>query len=420
MTGDAMIQFERIQEFKRARTAVIDGVNYAHVIAILLYDRSWRALVKRVAFALLFACRVPRIEPGHASALLFYSYRDKGRSDYDYIVDGIDGLLGDESRLVEVQNAFSLLQVFRTLAQLPRARRASRGLAGGWMSRWVAALLIAKFVSETERLKGLLARHRVAVTFCDAVPYDNLIAQLAALEGVRTVTAQHGQYRCLSEANMSPDAEAYANFVSDQLLCWGAATQDEFRRAGVDPARLGIVGWLRRRPGRVDSFGPPGVFGVMLNGENGEESNSDLLAAADDLAAMLDLTYVVRVHPARDPDRYRKLVGPRCAEIAILRPDDYLARTSFSLAHMSGAVIELLLVGCPVYVLDDGRLAAAFIVDGLNFVAKDLIAAVEQDRRDPAVARERLLKLARWFNDDTDQDLRIQTAILGREELADA
>ena len=90
------------------------------------------------------------------------------------------------------------------------------------------ALLIAKYRVAAELLCPLLNGSLKLVTFCDAQPVENLMAQLARARGLRTYTNQHGQYRILDQTNMSPDAEAYSNFVSDKLLCWGEATRKEF------------------------------------------------------------------------------------------------------------------------------------------------------------------------------------------------
>src|SRR3546814_6040446 len=92
---------------------------------------------------------------------------------------------------------------------------------------------------------SLVDGRTTVLTFCDAHPHDNLVAQLSSRNGARTITVQHGQYRVLTPVNMSADAEAYANFVSDRLLAWGEATCEEFQRYGISRARMYITGWIR-------------------------------------------------------------------------------------------------------------------------------------------------------------------------------
>lgn len=418
-TDAAWSRFGQIQDFKQSRAAEIDGVNYANVVALYLYDVSLVARLKQIVFSLFFATRISTTGGG-SKVLLFYSHRYRGRSDYDYIAEKLVEVAGSRATSAESTEAFSLAQPFRTTRHLGLGWRASGGLRGGLTQRFSTALLIAKFVSTARPLFKVLAcgRSRV-VTFCDAAPHDNLLAQIASLQGAATITAQHGQYRLLDESNMSPDAEAYANFVSDQLLCWGEATRAEFARYGVDPKRLVVTGWIRHWERSLQPRPKVGTFGVMLNGENGEASNAGLIDTANQVAAALNYTFVIRLHPAFTPARYQALVDDSCVAMSRISASEYLSTVDFSIAHMSGAVIEMLHVGSPIYVFDDGRLAEAFKRPGLSYpTVRDMIAAIKDDISNhesttSPIARQH--QLATWYNDDTEQLARIRSVILAGE-----
>ena len=95
----------------------------------------------------------------------------------------------------------------------------------------------------------------------------------------------------------------------------------------------------------------------------------------------------------------------------------YLNDVDFSLAHMSGAVVEVLYAGSPIYLLNDGRLAQAFQVDGLSYPnSNSIVAAVKEDQLMPIAAQRRFLKLGQWYNDDCDQSARIREEIFGEIE----
>src|SRR5690606_12729215 len=97
------------------------------------------------------------------------------------------------------------------------------------------AVLIAKYRTTADKIfSPLLTGRKTLVTFCDAQAPENLMAQMARSAGIASFTNQHGQYRVLDASNMSPDAEAYANFVSDYMFCWGEATRKEFVKAGFN------------------------------------------------------------------------------------------------------------------------------------------------------------------------------------------
>ena len=197
------------------------------------------------------------------------------------------------------------------------------------------------------------------------------------------------------------------------MLCWGEATCSEFAQYGVARERMVVTGWIRI----WDRIGAPpgatGAFGVMLNGENGADSNCDLLQTANRISDELGLKFIVRLHPAFTSPRYASLVNDRCSSIGVIPTSEYVSRVEFSVAHMSGAAIEMLQIGSPVYLLDDGRLADAFKLPGLSVRGQDeVLAAVREDLTRADRGRYRTRRLKRWFNDDTDQERRILNAML--------
>jgi hypothetical protein len=411
--SQAWRHYQCIQAYKSDPRSVIDGINYAHVIALYLYDRSFRHWVKIIAFCFFFAARVA-VSGTDKGILNFYSYRYKNRSDYDYIADRLVAIAGNQGDAAEVSEVFSLPQLWSTFVRFPRAWRATSGYKSRFMHRVGATALVAKYSSTTRgSLEKLISGRTHIVTFCDAAPHDNLLAQLAIAVGTPTMTAQHGQYRILDQRNVSTDAEAYANFVSDHLLCWGEATRSEFERFGISRDRLIITGWIRHWGEASRPESTTGAFGVMLNGENGAESNIELLRAANQIAEELDMRFVVRLHPSFASPHFRSLVSKRCTSINAIPTQEYVSTVDFSLAHMSGATIEMLEVDSPVYVLDDGRLADAFRLPGLSFHGvEEILEVLRADRVDPSHGNARTRQLKRWFNDDTNQDARIRSALL--------
>jgi len=410
--SQAWHRYTKIQQFKLRPEAEIDGVNYARVVASHLYDESIWGLLKKVALALCFS---PRLTASRSKQplLLFYSHRYKKRADYDYVIKHLQALAGDQGQLIESNEKFSLFQFWHTLLRLPSAARAARAYEGGILHRFGIALLIAKFHSVAERSAIAIIEGRERVfTFCDAHPYDNLVAQLAALQGVKTVTAQHGQYRVLDATNISSDAEAYANFVSDHMLAWGEATCAEFERFGVAPERMLVSGWIRAQPENDLGRDSQGAFGVILNGGNGAASNLALITAANHLSQALGLRYVVRAHPSYGSAGYEKMVNERCISIGPMTPSDYLGSVDFSISHSSSATIEMLLADSPVYVLDDGHIAQIFRTEGLSYnSSEEVLAAVSADMIAEDRGRTRVARLKVWFNEDANQVERLRSAL---------
>lgn len=409
-------QYQRIQAFKENPNSVIDGVNYAKVVAEYLYDRSVSQSLKIAAFSFFFTARTDVSNAGRG-LLNFYSHRNKDRRDYDFIAETLVEIAGAEGDRAETAEKFSVTQWWFTLAGVSRAWRATLGYQAPLAHRLCATVLVAKYASTAERFfRSLVSGRTRVVTFCDAAPHDNLIAQLAGLSGALTVTLQHGQYRLLDARNMSSDAEAYANFVSDRILCWGEATCREFERFGISRDRMVVTGWIRNWDQISQSDTLNGTFGVMLNGGSGAGSNINLLRAANQLSKNLGLRFVVRLHPQDSAAQYRTIVNSSCVSIGVMPADQYLAVVDFSVAHMSGAAIEMLECNSPVYILDDGHLADVFRLPGLSFNGvEELLAAIQEDRLVRDHSRHRTEQLKRWFNDDRDQSARIAAVLLGEE-----
>lgn len=404
----------KIQGFKSSRSALVDGINYANVVATLLYDRTWKGWLRRVAYSLFMGVSSFGPRKMGSTHVLMYASRDKRRLDYDYIVDRLAGELDGRGRLVEVRDQFSFIQPFRTLMGIRSTWNLSRGFEVSFARRLSCALLISRMRSALlPLLEEVLGDATTLVTFCDAQPAENLATQAGCRRGMFTVTNQHGQYRVLDQTNMSADAEAYANFQSDRMLAWGPATVAEFAKAGVSPSRMFITGWIRRSaPVGRPRAREPRRFGVMLNGENARASNLNLLQAANILASRLGIGFIVRLHPWSRKAMYANAAGAYCESLEHVSLERYLERVSFSLAHMSGAVVEVLAQDEPVYLLDDGSLASAFRVEGLSWPDAIAIAgAVERDRADMGAMRQRISALGRWFNESDRQAERIAEAI---------
>tara|TARA_R110001592_G_scaffold53617_6_gene164414 strand:+ start:3783 stop:5039 length:1257 start_codon:yes stop_codon:yes gene_type:complete len=411
--------YERIQAFKASHTAIINAVNYGHVVASFLYDESLLGLVKKVMFSLFFTTRITVNESKGNGLLLYYSCRHKKRADYDYIPQRLHELLGDGCDYIESSEKFSLTQFLHTFKELPNAWRSTQGYRAKRLQRLGCSLLIAKYRSTAARVfpSFLRGKHRL-ITFCDAQAPENLLVQMANRIEIETFTTQHGQYRVLDASNISSDAEAYANFVSDYMLCWGEATRKEFVCAGFRPEKFITIGWIKRW-GSAAPRTPRtrrNVLGVMLNGENGKESNGALLESTKAIASALNLRYLVRLHPWTKAAHYTKFLDDRCAAIGHYDLFAYLGEVDFSLAHMSGATIEILHANAPVYLLNDGKLAEAFRVAGLSFNDTDAItAAVSKDLESPDLARQRFQMLSKWFNDDSAQSARICATFFDQE-----
>ncbi|WP_369650583.1 MULTISPECIES: hypothetical protein [unclassified Variovorax] len=418
---DPSVKYKKIENFKCSGTAVFEKINYANVVAIYLYDTSLSGWIKKIIFSLFYTTQVVKHDAVECRVLLFYSARHKKRADYDYIPNRLREILGSHCSYAESEERFSIAQVWRTFAQFWSSFEAVEGYRVGVFQKIATALLISKYrATAIHSFRSLLRGQDRLVTFCDAHAPENLLAQMGNAAGLFTMTNQHGQYRVLDERNMSSDAEAYSNFVSQRMLCWGKATQAEFSRCGFPPENLIVSGWVKdwsRLALPRERTISKSVFGVMLNADSAKESNLELIATARFIAQELGLQYLIRLHPWSNPKEYLGSLDEHLQGIGHFDIATYLNGVDFSLAHMSGAVVEVLYAGSPIYLLNDGRLAQAFQVEGLSYPdACSIVAAVRADQLMPVAAQRRLLSIGQWYNDDRDQVNRIRKAVFGEIE----
>lgn len=399
-------RYLRVQRLKRQYPKTNEGVNYANVVATLMYPCGLLGDLKRIVFALFFFPTIVIDRKKGSSWMVFYSLEKNGRSDFHKALSILRELLPSPHDYSATHERFSLFGFFRVVWAAFQARKEVTGLLPCGINGLSFLLLVGKFKvvrREMERVL-VLGRLRGVITFCDAMPYDNLLAQLARSHGLKSMTYQHGQYRRLDARNMSPDAEAYRNFVSDRMLCWGEATVAEFMRVGIPAFRMVVVG--RLYDGGVVSVAARRYrcFGVLLNGENGKFSNANLIATANSLSEKYGYSYFIRPHPANKPKDYLHLVNARFEGVCDGALSGYTEVADFSIAHMTGVIVDLMRAGHRVYVVDDGVLADVFRLPRLSYASlEELGSAITSESSDLALRLKVCRDCYQWFNNDVDQ-----------------
>jgi hypothetical protein len=207
---------------------------------------------------------------------------------------------------------------------------------------------------------------RAVVTFCDAIGHENLVAMFLRNAGSRTYTLQHGQYRNLHKNNISQDIEAFSNFVSDYMFCWGAATINEYADfknsyfAGI--SNTGIL----LETGKFHNFKPhckedehhTGVFSLVFSGENSKLDNYRLLEYARNVCEIKRYKFHIRLHPSNNFKDYLAKVGGDF--IGIITEENYFTKVDFSVMCMTGFFLECIEYMHPFYILETPYLPNVF------------------------------------------------------------
>lgn len=279
------------------------------------------------------------------------------------------------------------------------------------LNKILISFCAARGAIESAQIKDLLHKQSPScvITFCDAIGHENLVAQAGKNAGIHTITLQHGQYRILNEKSFSADAEAYLNFVSDKMLCWGRATIAEFAKAGINSNRFISCGRLiPATQYQPCSTAPENIFGLILCGENQPQSNASLLEFAEQLSQETGMLYVVKLHPANPIARYEKLKGKGCIQIGKIDTPEYFSACSFSVMAMSGFFLDCIEARHRFGFLDDGGLSDVFKASGLAVTRTDEIIPLVN-----SISSSTFDSLAEDYNDNKFQKERIIEAIYG-------
>jgi hypothetical protein len=391
----------KIQSLKELNITDDIGINIIHVLAVRLYAMGCINIIKRFVYSLFWSATIKIELNENAKLIIFHGCKMKSRIDYDQIIDHVRHAVNEPHSYIEIDEKLQISSVLNKLIFIFLFYRQVdlKGEVGFWGKLYIL-VLYSQIHPLFQQISIHIKNSDKLVTFCDAHPYDNYAAQLAKLYNVKTFTLQHGQYRILPDPE-NPDNEAYANFISDKLLCWGQATVNEFIRAGIEISRLEIVGWLKPRA-RLNKIKRPSnnCFGVLLGG-NSQQVNLQLIAHAEILSRKLGLNYFVRLHPYDNQKIYSSKVGGYFVDFNDERAEKYYQSVDFNIAHMTGAIIESLENYVPCYIYKDNSLAPIFHVDSLNYEDVDQLERLAVQKYDTS----ELMELSSYFVAETKECL---------------
>lgn len=390
------------RSYKQKKEFFINGIDYSRAIATRAYDFSVKHYLKEFVRAIVFEYKID-YKNNDGKILLAYSYKGGNRKDYDYIVDTFEGLV---SRKVDRINFIYKVSLVGSIKKLALFFRLYNRFFEKIEKPFFASLLVIQFLNYDEKIKKLInwKKYNLLVTFCDAHGVENIIAQIAKENDTLTATLQHGQYRVLKKEIENADIEAYENFISDYLLAWGKATQDEFIKAGIDGKRVIPVGAIKKfsENKRIINTSVKGVFGVVLDGETYEKSNIKLIKYANVLSEKYGLKYILRLHPKNNLEKYKMYCDKKYHEDSIksIENEQYAEKVDFSILHMTGVFVELLSINSPLFVMVDECTEDIFKIEKSYFTnSEELCGLYDYILKNKSDFLEAQYKTYRYYNE---------------------
>lgn len=193
--------------------------------------------------------------------------------------------------------------------------------------------------------------YKNVVVYYDAMPMDNVPAQFFMSRGGKSATLQHG-LMCASK-NVPYYGIWFRCFVSDYFLAWNNLTKEEAIKDGVPGDKIRVCG-IAKCINACKVLSPHNkILGVLLDGY--DFINKRLIEVSTDYCRVNGFKYVLRYHPNYKGNEYDNVIDK---ELYIGEFNgslyDYAMSVEFTLMGNSTALMELLYMGHPTYVLSTG------------------------------------------------------------------
>ena len=184
---------------------------------------------------------------------------------------------------------------------------------------------------------------KVLVAFADMQPIENLAVQLFKMNGVKTVTLQHGLYIDYGDMD-TVNIVNYKNHVADYFLAWGENTNRLIKKYHQKSHTIDC--------GKPKIFGLPAVSElpetrrkardilVVTDQKIFDEQNFAMLDAVFSLSDQIGCKVYVRFHPSNDKQLYKA----RFPELIELK---FVKQNFLVIGHTTSMIYEAFTVGYP-------------------------------------------------------------------------
>ena len=288
------------------------------------------------------------------------------------------------------------LHLLGTLKRLNRLLRYCIGVNGFSLLEKLylaAQLVLVKELSELLEKKNVFQNIKYMLIFQEYDTISSTVIQYAHQHAVRVISPQHSMPMNRHE---NTDQLFFDGFLCDYKLVWNDFEKDQYLLAGVDPNRLFVVGNTKTlgEPQRAENSAAALTqeqwrsFGVLLDypkSDGAIEASRQLLAVAKALAESEGMRCIVKLHPTDHAKRYADVLDTAWAQV--LSPEvsmeEYQERVAFSLAHVTGAIFDLICNGYYVFQYIRGEKYPVDLDDIYRFTSlKELTQNVRQWRDD--------------------------------------
>ncbi|WP_156115216.1 hypothetical protein [Vibrio variabilis] len=313
---------------------------------------------------------------GLGEVVFFDTTRLKSRHDYELMADNFSGQLYKNvkgSGSISIRYSLDIKSVFKKTLLI-------FNLYNKYKYNIYDAVQISQLIMLNNLIGTLPTQLKKAITFCDAHPEDNLIAQSLKSRSINTYTLQHGYYVLSDE---SINSEVYLNFVSDYMLCWGESSVDNITLMGLERNKLIKFGCFKKNNNLNVSLKKNRVT-LFLNGTHSSEDNYQLVSLYSQIKNQdKDIEVKIRRHP--DDNNNYGLEEDAFDKLSLI---ESMSLTCYSVILSSGTFVDLYLNNIPFSILKTEKMPNEFktlrqcgsVTEILSHINQRIFVSVEDAR----------------------------------------
>ncbi|WP_282831943.1 hypothetical protein [Cronobacter turicensis] len=315
-----------------------------NVNCILRCRKYFKVTFRRLLHCLLFSYEIHHNGSYGADIIIFDTTELKRREDYkEYMRNFIEQCsVKRPTQVYLIRYSIDLLSFFRKIAFIVKNYKREQPIN--------ELIQLSQLDALYRYILSVNFNNKKIITFCDAHPEDNLVAQAVKNnENCITYTLQHGYY---SYAPGTINQEVYENFISDYMLCWGESSVNNLISYGVSAQKLKAFGYFKKN--KVYFRGGNEIF-ILLNGRHNSQTNNKLLNLAYDIVNNTDLKVCIKKHPD-DNSSYHMLDGIRFVNSLT----EGVKNAQLAIISESGVFIEFHMALFPYFILKSDDLKKEF------------------------------------------------------------
>ena len=241
-----MNEFEKYKALKGQYDFVYKGIHLNRVMALVIWSLAnnknagfkWTSSIK-----IFLARNVEKMNFDEKCHTILTSFGEYSRREYLRLYANVISKIGSNVSYNDISKLGH--KVYFSLSSFTQLIKSLKYLGGTdltFSQKWKLSVDATYYCNTIDLLekRGMLPQKFLCMSH--TLGFDNLLTQYYKLRNIPTYSLQEGIYFFYGD-NPPLDSILYENFETDNLLCWGQYTIDEYKKYGIGENRFLISGY---------------------------------------------------------------------------------------------------------------------------------------------------------------------------------